>query len=72
MEGQHTENLLRRYKGKHVTIKTVAGGVYSGRVGEVTNDYVLLIKGEAENQTQTYVFLNAMESLLLIDGPPAS
>jgi ferredoxin-fold anticodon binding domain-containing protein len=69
MEGQHTENLLRRHKGKLVNIKTISGGVHSGRVSEVTNDYVLLIKGEAENETQTYLFFDAMESLVVIEGP---
>jgi len=28
MAGQHTENLLRRYKGKLVTIRSVSGNFY--------------------------------------------
>lgn len=72
MEGQHTENLLRRHKGKLVNIKTVSGGVYKGRVSEVTNDYVALIDPEAEDDTQTLVLFDAMESLVLIEGPSAT
>ena len=38
MAGQHTENLFRRFKGEAVSIKTVSGGLYEGRVTEITND----------------------------------
>ena len=69
MERQHTENLFRRYKGKLVKIKTISGGVYSGRVGEITNDYVSLINREAEDETQNFVFFEAMESLVVMETP---
>lgn len=69
MEGQHTENLLRRHKGKLVNIKTISGGVYRGRVSEVTNDYVSLIECEAGDETQTFVLFDAMESLVVIEVP---
>ena len=42
MAGQHIENLFRRFKGEVVDVKTVSGGIYAGRVVEVTNDYVCL------------------------------
>lgn len=69
MARQHTENLFRRYKGKLVQIKTISGGVYSGRVGEITNDYVSLINREAEDETQNFVFFEAMESLVVMEAP---
>lgn len=69
MPRQDTENLLRRHKGKLVNVKTASGAVYSGRVSEVTNDYVSLIRGEAENETLTFVFFQSMESLIAIEVP---
>ena len=69
MERQHTENLFRRYKGKLVKIKTISGGLYGGRVGEITNDYVSLINREAEDETQNFVFFEAMESLVVMESP---
>ena len=49
MPMQHTENLFRRYKGQLVIIKTISGGIYEGRVNEITNDFVGLIeKGKGE------------------------
>jgi hypothetical protein len=69
MEGQHTENLLRRHKGKLVNIKTISGGVYRGLVSEITNDYVSLIDREGGDETQTFVLFDAMESLVVIEVP---
>lgn len=61
MAGQHTENLLRRYKGKLVTIKSISGNVYTGQVEEITNDYVLLTNQTEE--AQTFVLFAAIESI---------
>ena len=63
MAGQHTENLLRRYKGKLVTIRSISGNVYKGEVGETTNDYVLLTNSQTDNEPQTFVLLQAIESI---------
>ncbi|MEP6570436.1 MAG: hypothetical protein ABJC10_11745 [Acidobacteriota bacterium] len=65
MERQHTENLLRRYKGKLVTVRSVSGNVYSGQVGEITNDYVLLTDRQTENGAQTFVIFEAIESIVI-------
>jgi len=65
MERQHTENLLRRHKGKLVNIKTIWGGVYRGLVSEITNDYVLLVDRESDDETQTFVLFEAMESFVI-------
>ncbi len=62
MDGQHTENLFRRYKGQLVEIKTVSGTVYSGRVTEITNDYVILTEQTGEKRSEIIVFLHALES----------
>ena len=61
MAQQHTENFFRRYKGKFVNIKTISGGAYKGRVGEITNDYVALI----ETEEVTFVFFNSIESVFV-------
>lgn len=68
MERQHIENLLRRHKGKLVNIKTISGGVYRGCVGEITNDYVSLVDRESEDETQTFVLFEAMESFVISDA----
>ncbi len=69
MERQHTENLLRRHKGKFLNVKGVSGSEYSGYVAEVTNDYVLLNDPDSEDKTQTVVLFNAIESFTLGKTP---
>ena len=66
MERQHTENLFRRYKGQLVNIKTISAGNYRGRVGEITNDYIALNDREGDDETQTYLFFDAIESIVVI------
>ena len=63
MSGQHTENLLRRYKGKLVIIRSISGSVYKGQVEEITNDYVLLTNRQAVEEAQTFVLFEAIESI---------
>jgi hypothetical protein len=65
MAGQHTENLFRRYKGEVVDVKTVSGGIYSGRISEITNDYVCLTETAAEPGQQVYLFFRAVESMVV-------
>lgn len=67
MERQHTENLFRRYKGQVVNVKTVSAGLYKGRVGEITNDYVALNDRDGEDETQTFIFFTAIESIVVGD-----
>lgn len=61
---QHAENLFRRFRGQVVTVKTVSGGVYEGRVTEVTNDFVELIQKRNGESSQVFLFFHAMESML--------
>ncbi len=63
MAGQHIENLFRRFKGEVVDVKTISGGLYAGRIVEVTNDYVCL--GETSGTPGQQVFLSfaAVESM---------
>jgi 16S rRNA U1498 N3-methylase RsmE len=63
---QHIENLLRRYRGQHLTVKTLSGGLYEGRVAEITNDYVALTikKGEDDSPDQVFVLLHSIEAVL--------
>ncbi len=68
MERQHTENLFRRYKGKVVTVRSVSGSVYKGTVGEITNDYVLLV-GESPDEAKTFVLFEAIESIVASETP---
>jgi hypothetical protein len=72
MARQHTENLFRRYKGQLVNVKTISAGIYRGRVGEITNDYVSLSDREGEDETQTFLFFDAIESIVVIETPAAS
>jgi hypothetical protein len=69
MERQHTENLLRRFKGQLVNIKTLSGGNYEGRIGEITDDYVALIEREIIDSSQVFVFFNSIESMILVEAP---
>ena len=62
---QHIENMLRRYKGQAINIKTMSGGLYEGTITEITNDYVALnVKGEEGVQEQVFVLLQSIESVL--------
>jgi len=63
---QDAENMLRRYRGQSVDIKTISGGVYEGTIAEVTNDYVALsLKGGDDGDAdQVYVLLHSIESVL--------
>jgi hypothetical protein len=66
MERQHTENLFRRFKGQLVAIKSITGGIYEGRVAEITNDYVCLTERQNGQPSQVFLFFNAMESMTVI------
>lgn len=68
MEGQHSENLFRRYKGQLISIKTVSGGIYEGRVTEVTNTYVSLVDRGKTDPSQVYLFFSAIESMIVVEA----
>lgn len=65
MAMQHIENLMRRYRGQAINIKTISGGVYEGTVAEITSDYVALVmKGEGDEREQVCVMFHSIESVL--------
>ena len=65
MNFQHIENLLIRFRGQLVNLKTVSGGVYEGIVNDVTNDYVALRVKSADGEgDQVIVLLHSIESVL--------
>jgi len=65
MNYQHVENLLIRYRGQAVNIKSVSGGIYEGTISDVTNDYVSLkIIDDAGESDLRIVLLHAIESFL--------
>ena len=65
MNYQHIENLLIRYRGQAVDLKTVSGGIYEGLVNDVTNDYVALKVSDAGGgEDVVFVLLHAIESIL--------
>ena len=65
MNYQHVENLLIRFRGQLVNIKTVSGGVYEGVITDVTNDYVALkVKSDDGSSDQVIVLLHSIESVL--------
>ena len=64
MNYQHIENLLIRFRGQTVTIKTGSGGIYAGSISDVTNDYVSLrVKKEDEEDGLMIVLLHSIESV---------
>ena len=63
MAGQHMENLFRRFKGEKVNLKTISGGIYEGRVVEITNDYVCLSETSGSESQPVFVFFGAIESM---------
>jgi ferredoxin-fold anticodon binding domain-containing protein len=64
MNYQHIENLLIRFRGQAVTIKTVSGGVYEGSISDVTNDYVALKrKNDGDEPKPVIVLLHSIESV---------
>ena len=65
MQHQHSENLFRRFKGQSVSVKTVSGGFYEGRVTEVTDDYVCLSEADGAD---VYIFFVALESMVSAGG----
>ena len=60
---QHIENLFRRFKGEVVDVKSISGGIYTGRVAEVTNDYVCLTETSGAAGQQVFLFFHAIESV---------
>ncbi len=62
---QHIENLLRRYRGQMVNVKTTSGGVYEGTVADITNDYVALaMRNEDDSRDTVFVLLHSIEAVL--------
>ncbi len=68
MAGQHTENLFRRFKGEGISIKTITGGIYEGRVTEITNDYICLIETVGGEGVQVFLFFHAIESVTTVSN----
>ena len=65
MNFQQVENLLIRYRGQLIDVKTISGGVYEGTVADVTNDYVALkTKSAAGEVDEVFVLLHSIESIL--------
>jgi hypothetical protein len=63
MARQEVENLFRRFKGEVVDVKTISGGIYSGRVVEISNDYVCLTETSGAAGEKVFLFFAAIESM---------
>jgi len=63
MQHQHIENLFRRFKGEIVNIRTLSGGIYEGKVTEVTNDYVCIVRTGDLESGEVYVLFDSIESM---------
>lgn len=62
---QHVENLLIRFRGQPVDIKTISGAVYEGVIADITNDYVALkVQGRDGETDNVIVLLHSIESIL--------
>ena len=68
MAGQHIENLFRRFKGEVVDVKTISGGSYSGRVSEVTNDYIELIETSGSSGQRVFITFVSIESVAVLSA----
>ena len=68
MEGQHAENLFRRYKGQLITVKTLSGGIYEGHITEITNDYISLVDRSKTDPGQVFVFFKSIESMMVLEA----
>lgn len=68
MAGQHIENLFRRFKGEIVDVKTISGGIYTGRIAEITNDYVCLIETNIAPDQRVYLLYGAIESMAVSEA----
>ncbi len=65
MNYQHIENLLIRFRGQSVNIKTVSGAVYEGSITDVTNDYVALkVRSAGGDDDQVVILLHSIESVM--------
>lgn len=63
MAGHDIENLFRRFKGEKINLKTISGGIYTGRVVEITNDYVCLNETDGVDSQTVFIFFTAIESV---------
>ena len=63
------ESFFCRLKGQAIIVKTVSGGVYEGRVGEVTKDYVCLIEHQGAESTEVFLFFRSLESAIVASVP---
>jgi hypothetical protein len=63
MAGHDVENLLRRFKGEKINLKTISGGLYNGRVIEITNDYVCLNETDGVDSQPVFILFTAIESV---------
>ena len=64
MNYQHIENLLIRYRGQRVNIKTASGGIYEGSISDVTNDYVSLkVQSVGGEDNLVIVLLHSIEAV---------
>ena len=62
---QHVENLLIRFRGQLVDIKTISGAVYEGIIADITNDYVALkVHAQDGESDHVIVLLHSIESIL--------
>ncbi|HUE83441.1 MAG TPA: hypothetical protein VMM84_15105 [Pyrinomonadaceae bacterium] len=69
MKSNDRETLFLRYKDQLVSIKTISGGIYEGRLLEITDDYVTLIEDEKTEPARVFLFFNAIESMAVAEIP---
>lgn len=67
MNFQHVENLLIRFRGQSIKIKTVSGNLYDGTITDVTNDYVALRSNSDDSGgEQIIILLDSIECVILV------
>ncbi|HEU4871656.1 MAG TPA: hypothetical protein VFT44_01065 [Pyrinomonadaceae bacterium] len=46
-----------------MNVKTISGGIYTGRVAEITNDYICLTETSGAPGQQVFILFSAIESM---------
>ncbi len=68
---ENKKSLFSRFRGRLVNIKTLSGGIYEGRVADVTQEYISLLEAENTEPTEVFIRINAIESIVAVDVPKA-
>lgn len=70
MQNRQLENdksLFSRFRGRLVNIKTISGGIYEGRITDITQEYISLLERENTEPSEVFLLISAIESIVSVD-----